>query len=87
MSKPGTFGQYHAGPFGKIPERATTFGVLFAAAFIFLGWVGLPDYRWFWIASGIGGIIVGGGLYLWHKRKVSADELTMIDLHSPRPPR
>ena len=80
----GTFGQYHPGPFGKIPARASIFGVLFAAAFVFLGWIGLPDYRWFWIASAIGGVIVGIGLYLWHKATPPNDDLS---LRPPRPPR
>jgi hypothetical protein len=74
----GTFGQYHAGPFGKIPERATVFGVLFAAAFVFLAWIGLPDYRWFWIASVIGGILAAAFRYLWHKHsKRDDDELSI----------
>jgi hypothetical protein len=65
--------EYHPGPFGKIPARASVFGVLFAVGFIVLAWIGLPDYRWFWIASGIGGVIVGVGLYLWHKRTPKDD--------------
>jgi hypothetical protein len=78
---------YHPGPFGKIPARASIFGVLFAAAFIFLVWIGLPDYRWFWTASGIGGIVVAGVLYLWHKRRASKEELIELSMRTPRPPR
>jgi len=67
MIRSGKFADYHPGPFGKIPARASIFGVLFAAGFIVLAWIGLPEYRWFWIASGIGGAIVGVSLYFWHK--------------------
>jgi len=82
MVKSGKFADYHPGSFGKIPARATVFGVLFAAAFTALGWIGLPDFRWLWIASGIGGIIIGVSLYFWHKRsKLEIEELSI------RPPR
>jgi len=84
MTKSGKFADYHPGPFGKIPARASVFGVLFAAAFVFLGWIGLPDYRWFWIASGIGGVAVAAALYLWHRHTPPNDDLS---LRSPRPPR
>jgi hypothetical protein len=73
MNKSAEAADYHPGPFGKIPARATVFGVVFAATFVALAWIGLPDYRWFWIASGIGGAIVGIGLYLWHKRPAKDD--------------
>jgi hypothetical protein len=66
--------RYHPGPFGKIPARATTFGILFAAAFVFLAWVGLPDYRWFWIASGMGGISIALCLYISHGWKEPKDD-------------
>jgi hypothetical protein len=72
MIRSGKFADYHPG-FGKIPARASIFGVLFAAGFIVLAWIGLPDYRWFWIASGIGGAIVGVSLYFWHKRPPKDD--------------
>jgi len=78
MIKSGNFADYHPGPFGKIPDRASIFGVLFAAGFIFLAWIGLPDYRWFWIASGI----IGVSLYFWHKR--SKPEIEELSIRPPR---
>jgi hypothetical protein len=73
MIKSVKFADYHPGPFGKIPARASILGVLFAAGFILLAWIGLPEYRWFWIGSGIGGAIVGVSLYFWHKRPPKDD--------------
>jgi hypothetical protein len=84
MIKSGNGADYHPGPFGKIPARASLFGVLFAATFVVLGWIGLPEYRWYWIASGMGGALVGIGLYLWHRFNLTKDELS---LRSPRPTR
>ena len=88
MLKSHKFVEYHRGPnMSRIPVGGDVAGMIAGVGIVIGAWIGLPDYRWFWIASGLGGGIVGGCLYFWHRRKASADELTMIDLHSPRPPR
>jgi len=63
-----------------IPVRGTaalaTAAVLVAAAMIWL-----PAYRWFFLISVGIGVVIAGGIHLWHKFRPVREE----DVHNKRP--
>lgn len=63
-----------------IPIRGTA-ALLVAGAIIATTLVWLPAYRWFLLISVGVGVVVAGGLYLWHKLRPVRDD----DVENKRP--
>ena len=63
-----------------IPVRGTaalaTAAVLVAAAMIWM-----PTYRWFFLISVGIGVVIAGGIHLWHRFRPVREE----DVHNKRP--
>lgn len=58
-----------------IPIRGTT-ALMVAAAIVAATAIWLPAYRWFLLISVAVGVVVAGGLILWHKlRPVKPDDV------------
>ncbi len=67
-------------PAMTIPIRGTA-ALIVAAAIVAATAIWLPSYRWFLLISIGIGVVVAGGLYLWHKvRPIEEDES-----HNKRP--
>ncbi len=58
----------------KIRVGGETAGLIFAAGVLLLLLVGVPPLRWFAVLALILGLIVGGGLWVWHRLHPSAEE-------------
>jgi hypothetical protein len=63
-----------------IPIRGTA-AVLVAAALVTATAIWLPAYRWFLLVSIGIGVVVAGGLYLWHRLRPVRDD----DIENKRP--
>jgi len=60
---------WHEGPnISKIPVKGLM-GAVFTIGIVFMFLVGVPHARLFALVSVPLGVIVGVGLYLWHRRK------------------
>lgn len=66
---------------GRRSLRGTT-GLIAAAAVVVVLLVGLPAYRWFFLISVLIGLIIAGGLTLWHKLK----PIEEADVHNDKKP-
>jgi len=71
------------GPLGETPGTPAKrwLGLIVAAAVIALIMVYVPATRWFFLISVLLGIVIAGGLQLWHKYKPLRDE----DVEDKRP--
>ena len=56
-------------------------GLIVAIAVVVILLVALPAYRWFFLISVLIGLVIAGGLALWHKLRPIKDE----DLENKRP--
>jgi hypothetical protein len=63
-----------------IPIRGTA-ALVVAAAIVAATAIWLPTYRWFLLISIAIGLLVAGGLFLWHRLRPVEDE----DIHNKRP--
>ena len=76
-------GHRHPGiTYHKLPVGGDVGGMIAGVGIVIGAWIGLPDYRWFWIASGIGGVMIGVSLYIWHKR--SKPEVGKLSIRPPQ---
>ena len=66
---------------GKVSLRGKT-GLIAAIAVVVVLLVGLPAYRWFFIISVAIGVVIAGGLALWHKLK----PIRETDVHNNKKP-
>ena len=66
---------------GKVSVRGKT-GLIAAIAVVVVLLVGLPAYRWFFIISVAIGVVIAGGLALWHKLK----PIRETDVHNNKKP-
>ncbi len=66
---------------GKLSLRGKT-GLIAAIAVVVVLLVGLPAYRWFFIISVAIGVVIAGGLALWHKLK----PIRETDVHNNKKP-
>jgi hypothetical protein len=64
----------------RIPVRGTA-ALATAIAIVVATLVWLPAYRWFFLFSVGIGLVVAGGLYLWHKLRPVREE----DINNKRP--
>jgi len=64
----------------RIPIRGTA-ALVTAAAIIAITLIWLPAYRWFFIISLGIGVVIAGGLFLWHRFRPVRDE----DIENKRP--
>jgi fatty acid desaturase len=59
----------------KIPVRGTA-ALATAAVIVAVTLIWLPAYRWFFVISVGLGLVIAGGLYLWHRfRPVREDDV------------
>lgn len=56
-------------------------GLIIAVAVVAILLIALPAYRWFFLISLGIGLVVAGGLFLWHKLKPIKEE----DVENTRP--
>jgi hypothetical protein len=61
--------------------RGTT-GLIAAVAVVVVLLIGLPAYRWFFLISVLIGLVIAGGLTLWHKLK----PIEEADVHNNKKP-
>ena len=56
-------------------------GLVVAIAVVAVLLIALPAYRWFFLISVLIGLIIAGGLTLWHRLRPIKEE----DVHNKRP--
>jgi MFS family permease len=56
-------------------------GLIIAVAVIALLLIALPAYRWFFLISVLIGVVIAGGLTLWHRLRPIKD----ADVHNKKP--
>jgi len=64
----------------RIPVRGTA-ALATAALIVAITLIWLPAYRWFFLISVGIGLLIAGGLHLWHKLRPVRDE----DIENKRP--
>jgi hypothetical protein len=64
----------------RIPVRGTA-ALITAIVIVVATLIWLPAYRWFFALSLGIGLVVAGGLYLWHRFRPVREE----DIHNKRP--
>jgi MFS family permease len=56
-------------------------GLIIAIAVVALLLIALPAYRWFFLISVLIGVLIAGGLALWHRLRPIKD----ADVHNKKP--
>ncbi|MFY9905599.1 MAG: hypothetical protein WBD45_14525 [Terriglobales bacterium] len=56
-------------------------GLIVAVAVVAILLIALPAYRWFFLISVIIGLVIAGGLALWHKLR----PIKEVEVHNKRP--
>lgn len=64
----------------RIPVRGTA-ALLTAVLIVAITFIWLPAYRWFFLISVGIGIVIAGGIHLWHKLRPVREE----DVEKKRP--
>jgi hypothetical protein len=57
-------------------------GLIAAIAIVVVLLIGLPAYRWFFLISVLIGLVIAGGLALWHRLK----PIKEADVHNTKKP-